>query len=435
VVATDGSGNWNQSGFQSGPTYRVTPSKSNYTFTPAYRDFSAAATNLNFTGSTIPVNTYSGALTTSDGRSVRRSNRYAEVWSFSLSNSATIQIDMTSFSFDNFLILYRGTQPSPSGYITENDDTNGRNARISTSLSPGIYCIEAASYSANVTGSYTLTSTVPLYTAVEVWDLVVVEGLLVNMSNDEWNNIKEHFSRASNMLFDATDGQVRLGTITMKRFSLLDLPSADVVLTRKILTINRCAITINLPWDLGHIDLSMHSEWCHNYGTIVHELGHYKFNQQTISNFIGLGDEYTIIDHGQNCNDNETLCRSCGPSPGRGRSLMELQYYEGCIDTTSGGNSCTRGTSEFCTTPDTDLPSAHMPLDRSSHPSTNHQNEINNGQSCWQTIHNYNNAIQMPGGDPLPGPCSKSDDADSALSHEPMEANECIGALVNIIGP
>jgi len=49
-VVTDASGNWNQTGFQSGTTYRVTPVKTDCTFNPASRDFSSASTELNFTG-------------------------------------------------------------------------------------------------------------------------------------------------------------------------------------------------------------------------------------------------------------------------------------------------------------------------------------------------------------------------------------------------
>jgi hypothetical protein len=159
-VQTDSSGNWSQSGFVSGTTYRATPSKSSYTFNPTYRDFSSASTLLNFTGSG-GVYSYSGSLSTSDGQSVRRSGRYADVWRFTVSGSLSLQIDMTS-SFDNFLILYSGSTPSSSGFLVENDDTNGANARITRTLSSGTYCIEATSYSSGATGSYTLTSNVSL---------------------------------------------------------------------------------------------------------------------------------------------------------------------------------------------------------------------------------------------------------------------------------
>jgi M6 family metalloprotease-like protein len=62
-VLSDSSGNWSQSGFQSGTAYRVTPSKTGYIFTPAYRDFSSGSSGLNFTGSTptgITVTTPNG---------------------------------------------------------------------------------------------------------------------------------------------------------------------------------------------------------------------------------------------------------------------------------------------------------------------------------------------------------------------------------------
>jgi kumamolisin len=49
-VTTGANGSWSQSGFLTGGTYRVTPSMTNYTFAPAYLDFSSATPTLNFTG-------------------------------------------------------------------------------------------------------------------------------------------------------------------------------------------------------------------------------------------------------------------------------------------------------------------------------------------------------------------------------------------------
>lgn len=49
-VATDVNGIWSRTGFQQGTTYRVTPSLSGYTFTPAYQEFSSDSTGLNFVG-------------------------------------------------------------------------------------------------------------------------------------------------------------------------------------------------------------------------------------------------------------------------------------------------------------------------------------------------------------------------------------------------
>lgn len=61
-VKTDASGNWSQTGFVSGTTYRVTPTKSGCTFSPAYLDRSSASTTVNFTGTcpTPPPTTGNG---------------------------------------------------------------------------------------------------------------------------------------------------------------------------------------------------------------------------------------------------------------------------------------------------------------------------------------------------------------------------------------
>ena len=63
-VQTDANGNWSQAGFQDGTTYRVTPSKTNCTFTPAFLDASGANNNLNFVGT---VNAYGVSGTASPG--------------------------------------------------------------------------------------------------------------------------------------------------------------------------------------------------------------------------------------------------------------------------------------------------------------------------------------------------------------------------------
>jgi hypothetical protein len=65
-VQTDANGNWSQTGFQLGTTYRVTPTKSGSTFTPSYRYFNNTSTSLNFTG-TVPAIPFSGAGTVTDG--------------------------------------------------------------------------------------------------------------------------------------------------------------------------------------------------------------------------------------------------------------------------------------------------------------------------------------------------------------------------------
>jgi hypothetical protein len=59
-VQTDANGNWTQTGFQPGTTYRVTPGKAGSTFSPSYRYFNNTSTALNFTG-TVPASSFSGS--------------------------------------------------------------------------------------------------------------------------------------------------------------------------------------------------------------------------------------------------------------------------------------------------------------------------------------------------------------------------------------
>jgi hypothetical protein len=47
-VITDSNGNWSQTGFQAGSTYRVTPSQPGFRFKPASQDFAGARSDLNF---------------------------------------------------------------------------------------------------------------------------------------------------------------------------------------------------------------------------------------------------------------------------------------------------------------------------------------------------------------------------------------------------
>ncbi|HYP26530.1 MAG TPA: BACON domain-containing carbohydrate-binding protein [Blastocatellia bacterium] len=49
-VQTNASGNWSQTGFEAGTTYRATPSKRRFAFTPPSADFAGASTIINFRG-------------------------------------------------------------------------------------------------------------------------------------------------------------------------------------------------------------------------------------------------------------------------------------------------------------------------------------------------------------------------------------------------
>src|SRR5262249_34431079 len=67
-VQTDSNGNWNQSGFQDGSTYRATPSKSGFRFNPSFIDISRSK-SLSFDGALIAFGA-TGKVATADGRGV-----------------------------------------------------------------------------------------------------------------------------------------------------------------------------------------------------------------------------------------------------------------------------------------------------------------------------------------------------------------------------
>jgi hypothetical protein len=63
AVTTDSNGNWSQSGFASGPTYRVTPSKYSNDFLPGSMDFMAAQSDLDFVITLRYFNNGNGTVT------------------------------------------------------------------------------------------------------------------------------------------------------------------------------------------------------------------------------------------------------------------------------------------------------------------------------------------------------------------------------------
>ena len=89
--------------------------------------------------------------------SPNRSGRFARFYTFRLTQSAEVQIDLTSFDFDAFLFLREGADISGRGLESNDDGGSGRNARITADLSSGTYTIEATSYGAGRTGDFTLT--------------------------------------------------------------------------------------------------------------------------------------------------------------------------------------------------------------------------------------------------------------------------------------
>ena len=140
-------------------TVTVTATDSAGSDTPAVQRFRVTVTE----GCTNDLGAVSGTVTrtgswTGDCASAHYSGgRYARYYSFTLSRSSAMRIDLMS-SVDTWLALRNGSGTG-SGLVEENDDISGnnRNSRIETTLAAGTYTIEATTYDPFVTGSFTLS--------------------------------------------------------------------------------------------------------------------------------------------------------------------------------------------------------------------------------------------------------------------------------------
>ncbi|WP_153306447.1 DVUA0089 family protein [Desulfogranum japonicum] len=89
--------------------------------------------------------------------STHRSGSYAKYFTFSVSSSTSVQIDLTS-SIDTYLYLLNGE--GKTGSVIESDDdggTTGYNSQITRTLSAGTYTIEATTYSSSTAGPFTVS--------------------------------------------------------------------------------------------------------------------------------------------------------------------------------------------------------------------------------------------------------------------------------------
>ena len=106
---------------------------------------------------TLPASGVSGSWA-DDCESDVSGRGYARYYSFTLSESAEVTIDLTS-SVDTYLFLRSGSSTSGTA-LHQNDDivSGNTNSQIVATLSAGgAYTIEATTYSPNTTGSFTLS--------------------------------------------------------------------------------------------------------------------------------------------------------------------------------------------------------------------------------------------------------------------------------------
>ena len=98
-----------------------------------------------------------------DCSSSQREGSHARFYSITLPYDTQVQIDLTS-EYDPYLYLFAGDRNTGS-VLLENDDidSDNRDSRITATLDAGNYTIEATTYSASVTGEFSL-SIAPLRT-------------------------------------------------------------------------------------------------------------------------------------------------------------------------------------------------------------------------------------------------------------------------------
>ena len=108
-----------------------------------------------------PLGAVSGTVSrnaswSSECDSVNRPDRYARYYSFSVSASTEVTIDLTSTE-DTYLFLLSGA--GKNGSLIERDDDGGvgYDSRIVRTLAAGSYTLEATTYSSATTGDFNLT--------------------------------------------------------------------------------------------------------------------------------------------------------------------------------------------------------------------------------------------------------------------------------------
>jgi len=85
--------------------------------------------------------------------STHRSGSYARYYTFTLSSSQEVTIDLQS-SVDTYLFLLNGSGQTGSVVDEDDDGGSGTNSRIIRILSAGTYTIEATTFEAEVTGDF-----------------------------------------------------------------------------------------------------------------------------------------------------------------------------------------------------------------------------------------------------------------------------------------
>jgi hypothetical protein len=166
-------------------------------FSVTYPHIASYLTGAGNSCSATPITvgqTVNGALDGGDCQHQHRGGSFADLYSFSGIAGQRVVISLTavSNSFDTYLYLI-----GPTGAIVaENDDSNGTlNSRIPPAINDlftlpatGTYTIEATSWDAHVTGSYTLTLSGPVGKTLTVASSNPNSGVSIEISPGDLNN-------------------------------------------------------------------------------------------------------------------------------------------------------------------------------------------------------------------------------------------------------
>lgn len=117
--------------------------------------FANCSTSANCVKS-ISFNRRTGGSWSSSCRSVNRAGSYAKFFTFRLSSRRQVTIDLDA-SVDSYLYLLQGSGTNGRALARDDDSGPGSDARISVTLNPGTYTIEATTYRSRQTGSFVVS--------------------------------------------------------------------------------------------------------------------------------------------------------------------------------------------------------------------------------------------------------------------------------------
>ena len=206
-----------------------------------------------------------------------RGDRYARFYTFTLSAESDVTITLNSDE-DAFLYLRAGIS-SDGAALYENDDYNypaSTDSRIEETLEAGTYTIEATTYTAGVTGDFTLTingigsllddraALVPLHNATGGDDWEDNDNWLTDAPLDEWYGVDT--DEEGRVIILDLAGNDLAGHIPPELGELSEL---------EVLELNGNLLTGILPPELGKLGELEHMELGDNLltGTLPPELG------------------------------------------------------------------------------------------------------------------------------------------------------------------